>query len=351
MKKRKKKVNFEKILFCLVLLILIGIIIYIAFNNNSQQEDVVEEQTASTKPNLEDNEAPVITLNGNSNLVIALGSNYTDLGAKAVDNIDGDISNKIESQGEVDTKTEGEYTIKYTITDSSNNSAQVERTVTVRKPLQNGLPVLMYHFFYDGNERDGQDNNWLEISEFEEQMKYLQEENFYFPTWEEVEAYIDGKIELPSKSVVITVDDGDPSFFELAVPILQKYNATATSFVITSWYGYVAEDKQNNVYYESHSDCMHEAGANGKGVMLSWSEEKIENDLETSSKTLGGATIFCYPFGQYNQTGINALKNTCYKLAFTTKGGRVYEGSSKYELPRVRISKTTTLREFKNMVN
>ena len=85
--------------------------------------------------------------------------------------------------------------------------------------------------------------------------------------------------------------------------------------------------------------------------MLSWSQEKIENDLETSSKTLGGATIFCYPLGQYNQTGINALKNTGYKLAFTTKGGRVYEGASKYELPRVRISKTTTLREFKNMVN
>ena len=156
---------------------------------------------------------------------------------------------------------------------------------------------------------------------------------------------------MPSKSVVLTVDDGDPSFFKLAVPILQKYNATATSFVITSWYGYVANDKQANVYYESHSDCMHEAGTNGKGVMLSWSQEKIENDLETSSKTLGGATIFCYPLGQYNQTGINALKNTGYKLAFTTKGGRVYEGASKYELPRVRISKTTTLREFKNMVN
>ena len=209
----------------------------------------------------------------------------------------------------------------------------------------------MYHFFYDANEREGQDNNWLEISKFEEQMKYLQEENFYFPTWQEVEAYIDGKIDLPSKSVVLTVDDGDPSFFKLAVPILQKYNATATSFVITSWYGYVANDKQANVYYESHSDCMHEAGTNGKGVMLSWSQEKIENDLETSSKTLGGATIFCYPLGQYNQTGINALKNTGYKLAFTTKGGRVYEGASKYELPRVRISKTTTLREFKNMVN
>ena len=349
--KRRKKVNAEKVLFCLVLLILVGVIVYIWLNNNKPQEEIVEEQTTSTNLDIEDTTPPEITLNGNANIVIALGNSYTDSGAKAIDNIDGDISSKIEIQGEVDTKTEGEYTVKYVVTDSSQNLAQVERTVIVRKPLQNGLPVLMYHFFYDANEREGQDNNWLEISKFEEQMKYLQEENFYFPTWQEVEAYIDGKIDLPSKSVVVTVDDGDPSFFKLAVPILQKYNATATSFVITSWYGYVANDKQANVYYESHSDCMHEAGTNGKGVMLSWSQEKIENDLETSSKTLGGATIFCYPLGQYNQTGINALKNTGYKLAFTTKGGRVYEGASKYELPRVRISKTTTLREFKNMVN
>ena len=349
--KRRRQINMERVVLFIVLSVLVCVIIFIIAKYNFPQEEVLGEQTTSTNLDIEDTTPPEITLNGNANIVIALGNEYTDLGAKATDNIDGDISRKIEKQGEIDTETEGEYTIKYIVTDSSSNTSEFIRTVTVRKPLKNGLPVLMYHFFYDENVGKCPDNNYIEISDFEEQMKYLQEENFYFPTWQEVEAYIDGKIDLPSKSVVLTVDDGDPSFFKLAVPILQKYNATATSFVITSWYGYVANDKQANVYYESHSDCMHEAGTNGKGVMLSWSQEKIENDLETSSKTLGGATIFCYPLGQYNQTGINALKNTGYKLAFTTKGGRVYEGASKYELPRVRISKTTTLREFKNMVN
>ena len=56
-----------------------------------------------------------------------------------------------------------------------------------------------------------------------------------------------------------------------------------------------------------------------KEVMLSWSQEKIENDLETSSKTLGGATIFCYPLGQYNQTGINAFKKYRIQISIYNK--------------------------------
>lgn len=215
---------------------------------------------------------------------------------------------------------------------------------------QEGLPVLMYHFFYDKTKGKGQDGNWVEISNFEEQIKYLTENDFYFPTWEQVEEYIDGKQELPEKSVVITVDDGDPSFFELAVPIIQKYKVPVTSFVITYWYGNRANDKQEFVDYQSHSYDMHKAGANGKGVMLSWDYEKIKEDILLSREVLGGANIFCYPFGQYNDLSIKALKENGYQLAFTTKAGRVTKGASKYELPRVRISGNTSLESFMNKV-
>lgn len=212
---------------------------------------------------------------------------------------------------------------------------------------ENGLPVLMYHFFYDKSKGESaKDGNWIEVSDFEEQIKYLSENDYYYPTWQEVEDYIDAKQELPEKSVVITVDDGDPSFFNLAVPILQKYNAEATSFVITSWYGDVANNKQKNVSYQSHSHDMHKAGTGGKGVMMSWDYNKIKEDLEVSSNILGGANIFCYPFGQYNDLDIRVLKDTGYKLSFTTKAGKVKKGTSKYELPRVRVSGNTSLSSF-----
>lgn len=225
-----------------------------------------------------------------------------------------------------------------------------QKLKTGKKLSENGLPVLMYHFFYDKSKDSGKDANWIEISNFDEQMKYLAENDFYFPTWKQVENYIEEKQELPEKSVVITVDDGDPSFFELAVPIIQKYKIPVTSFVITYWYGNRANDKQKYVDYQSHSYDMHKAGKNGKGVMLSWDYDKIKDDILLSREVLGGATIFCYPFGQYNDLDIKVLEENGYKLAFTTKGGRVKKGGSKYELPRVRISGNTSMLEFKKKV-
>ena len=95
---------------------------------------------------------------------------------------------------------------------------------------------------------------------------------------------------------------------------------------------------------------MHRGGSNGKGVMLSWEYDKIKEDLELSSNVLGNANIFCYPFGQYNNSLFKVLKDTGYKLAFTTQGGRVKKGVEKFELPRVRISAEISLNAFKNKI-
>ena len=208
-----------------------------------------------------------------------------------------------------------ENTVEQVLSENENTSIENKENSELEQKLQSGktlsetgLPVLMYHFFYDKSKETGKDGNWIEISNFEEQMKYLAENDFYFPTWEQVENYIDGKQELPEKSVVITVDDGDPSFFELAVPIIQKYKIPTTSFVITYWYGNRANDKQDYVSYQSHSYDMHKAGSNGKGLMLSWDYDKIKDDILLSRDVLGGANIFCYPFGQYNDLDIKVLK-------------------------------------------
>ena len=259
-------------------------------------------------------------------------------------------SKKIEEKIEVAEEKKEEQTKEEENKDNTSTKQEKikeERLAEGKVLSGDGLPVLMYHFFYDKEKGEtGQDDNWLEISQFEEQIKYLSDNDFYYPTWNEVEEYIDGKIKLPEKSVVITVDDGDPSFFELGVPIIQKYDAIATSFVVVYWYGDVINDKQKNISYQSHSYDMHKAGSNGKGVLLSWSYEKIKEDLELSSKLLDGANIFCYPFGQYIESNFKVLKDSGYKLAFTTQGGRVKVGSSKYELPRVRISSKTGINAF-----
>ena len=88
---------------------------------------------------------------------------------------------------------------------------------------------------------------------------------------------------------------------------------------------------------------MHEAGANGKGRMLNWSYNDVLKDLKQSSQILGGADIYCYPFGQYNENLINSWKSSDGLLAFAYGPTRKdYRKSSRkddnYKIPRLNVS-------------
>lgn len=79
-----------------------------------------------------DNTAPTITLVGLPSVTIALGATYTDQGATANDNINGNITASIVKTGSVNQNVSGTYTLYYNVVDSSGNVAsQVTRVVVV----------------------------------------------------------------------------------------------------------------------------------------------------------------------------------------------------------------------------
>lgn len=78
---------------------------------------------------------PVITLKGQNPARVILGSNYADMGASALDNVDGDISVNIIVSNAVNTTARGSYEVKYSIADSSENTAIAVRTVYVVEPI------------------------------------------------------------------------------------------------------------------------------------------------------------------------------------------------------------------------
>ena len=79
-----------------------------------------------------DTTAPVITLVGASTINLTLGTAYTELGATATDNVDGDVTGKIVITNPVNVFAVGTYTVRYNVKDSAGNSAtEVTRTVNV----------------------------------------------------------------------------------------------------------------------------------------------------------------------------------------------------------------------------
>jgi hypothetical protein len=79
-----------------------------------------------------DTTAPIITILGNSTATVELNSNYSDLGATATDNYDGDITSKITVSNSVNIKAAGSYNVTYDVEDASGNkAARAIRTVNV----------------------------------------------------------------------------------------------------------------------------------------------------------------------------------------------------------------------------
>ncbi len=83
--------------------------------------------------NVVDSVKPEIKLNGEETSTIYVGEEYNDEGAIAIDNYDGDITDKIEVTSELDNNKVGNYTIYYKVMDSSNNESSVERNIKVIK--------------------------------------------------------------------------------------------------------------------------------------------------------------------------------------------------------------------------
>ena len=81
---------------------------------NGEKDDTYVESEDTSIP-------PVISLVGSSTIYLGVGDNFTDPGATASDNIDGDLTSSITSSGTVNTATEGTYLITYTVSDAAGN--------------------------------------------------------------------------------------------------------------------------------------------------------------------------------------------------------------------------------------
>jgi hypothetical protein len=89
----------------------------IRYNHTDANGNAAVEVTRTV--NVVDTTKPVITLLGATPIDIEVGSSYTDAGATALDNYDGDITSLIVKTGSVNTNLVGTYTIKYNVEDAN----------------------------------------------------------------------------------------------------------------------------------------------------------------------------------------------------------------------------------------
>ena len=183
------------------------------------------------------------------------------------------------------------------------------------------IPILLYHDFLATVPDSDPDNfNYINTPQsFEENINVLLKNGYTFISFQELNDAIDGKISLPEKPILINFDDGYYSNYEYVFPILKKYNAKASIFVVTNKIGTEIDGKR----YLSWEQCK-EMQDSELVEIFSHSKRHvfydklpvrmIRDDVTQSYKiieeNLGtkNLKVFAYPYGAYTKETVWALK-------------------------------------------
>lgn len=129
-----------------------------------------------------DPEPPQIQLEGGQSYTLTVGHYYVEPGYQAIDKVDGDVTDQVAVEGEVNWLVPGIYPVTYTVTDSYQNTASVTRNVEVTAQPR---PEVV---------------------------------------WPE------------GKTIYLTFDDGPGPYTQTLLDVLDRYGAKATFFVTDSGY-------------------------------------------------------------------------------------------------------------------
>ncbi|MBR4671920.1 MAG: DUF5011 domain-containing protein [Bacilli bacterium] len=301
---------------------------------------------------------PEIELTGGETTFLILGTDYKDKGATAKDNYDGDITDKIViDTSDLDKNKIGTYKVHYKVKDSSGNETVADKIVEVKKKgaANQKIAVLNYHFFYENKSENCNEDICLNMKNFRQQLKYLKDNGYTTLTIDEFVAWMYGEIDVPEKSVLITIDDGAHGTSKIngnhLIPALEEYKMHATLFLITGWWD-IKNYKSPYLDVESHTHNLHLGGNCGHRSKVNCiPHDDLLKDLQKSIKITKSDAAFCFPFYDYTDESIKVVKEAGFKTAFVGLRRKASRNDDKYKIPRYPISDNTSLETFKSYVS
>jgi peptidoglycan/xylan/chitin deacetylase (PgdA/CDA1 family) len=197
------------------------------------------------------------------------------------------------------------------------------------------VPILCYHRFDPGCESP----LCVPGSVFEKQMQHLKSNGYRVISPKDILAFLDYKQPLPKNAVMITIDDGYRSAYDVAYPILKKYGFTATLFIYTNFVGVsskaitwdqLKELKTNGFTIGSHTIAHSDLTTQAKDEDESAYHERLRREIIGSKAILDkklhqDTYFFAYPFGRANMKAMMISHQAGYRLAVTVnRGGNAF---------------------------
>jgi peptidoglycan/xylan/chitin deacetylase (PgdA/CDA1 family) len=152
---------------------------------------------------------------------------------------------------------------------------------------------------------------------------------------------------LPTKPVIISVDDGYVDDITRILPALQRFHMVATFFVITGRMtepGFLSADQIRQ---------LDQAGMDVGDHTAHHVDLRLLTPSQLRSETAGSKKVlqdllghpvyyFAYPFGAYNDTVVGAVRAAGFTLAYSTAAGTTETTAAPLTMPRVHVGRAET---------
>ena len=220
--------------------------------------------------------------------------------------------------------------------------------------VASSVPIFEYH---DLSDDPGDTNPFhapynLARKKFYEQMKWLHDNRYRAIT-------LDDFFEKPpqEKTVVLTFDDGHISNYEIAYPILKHFNFKAVFFIVTGFINkedhltrdHIREMQEDGMRFGSHTSTH--------PYMLSLSRAEMTKEILQSRTELGnfiGSEVhhFSIPYGFYNKSLINCVREAGYKSLITEDFGYYKPNKNEFKIfPRFTVKASISAKKFINIAD
>ncbi len=203
---------------------------------------------------------------------------------------------------------------------------------------------------------------------FRAQLSFLKENNYNFFSLSEAVNWIERKLPIPERSIIVTLDDGYLDNYKNAFPILSDLKVPATIFLVSDYMGKTNEwmarssPNSNKTLLSWHQ--IHEMKKQGISFgghtkhhvrLTDIDEETAFNEITECKQNiedrLGEAIdFFAYPYGLFNTFHANVVKEAGYIAACSTNSGFNGPSTDIFKLRRLDIQGNDHKGRFKRKV-
>lgn len=217
------------------------------------------------------------------------------------------------------------------------------------------VPILCYHQFANGRSTD---RMIMPRDLFVAQMEYLKNNDYNVITLADLENFLKASKPIPPRSVVITVDDGFRSAYDIAFPILKTYGFKATFFIYTDFLGggrsltmqAINEMRSSGIidiqsHSKTHSSFSPDEGETEQSPAYA---ARLRTEIEPMLERQLGAPVrrLAYPYGDTSRLAVRMLNERNYSLAVTVERGANPSFAPPLLLRRDMVFGDATMAEF-----